>query len=328
MYTDMSEASLQTHRSTQTEPHDFDAFWAETLAAAERHPLAVTAMKVTDAPGSAALTTLDVYDVTFTGFGGQAISAWLRVPAGTTEPLPAIVQFHGYGRGRGQAFENLLWASAGYAHFDMDVRGQGSGGTTGVTPDNDGGAGTGPQVPGFMTRGIEAPGSYYYRRLYTDAVRAVAAARALDLVDEARVAVMGTSQGGGIALAVAGLVPGLAALVARVPFLCDFPRASVITDAMPYREIAQYLAVHRLSVATVYETLSYFDGVNFAKRATAPAVFTAGLMDAICPPSTVFGAFHSYAGPKDVTVWQYNGHEGGAWEDDALALRAFAAHLN
>ena len=327
MYTDMSEASLTAYRSTQTEPADFDAFWADTLAEAEGHPLEVTATLVTDAPGSPALSTLDVYDVTFAGFGGQTVSAWLRVPAGTTRPLPAIVQFHGYGRGRGQAFENLLWASAGYAHFDMDVRGQGSGGSTGVTPDDDGGTRSGPQVPGFMTRGIEAPSSYYYRRLYTDAVRAVAAARALDLVDETRVGVMGTSQGGGIALAVAGLVPGLTAVVARVPFLCDFARASVITDALPYREIAQYLAVHRLSVAQVYETLSYFDGVNFAKRATAPAVFTAGLMDAICPPSTVFGAFHSYAGPKDVTVWQYNGHEGGAWEDDALALRTFGEHL-
>lgn len=328
MYTDMPEASLRDYRSSQTEPHDFDAFWADTLGDAERHPLAVTVTRVTDAPGPVALTTLDVYDVSFSGFGGQPIRAWLRVPAGATEPLPAIVQFHGYGRGRGQAFENLLWASAGYAHFDMDVRGQGSGGSTGDTPDDDGGVGSGPQVPGFMTRGIAGPSSYYYRRLYTDAVRAVAAARSLDLVDETRVGVMGTSQGGGMALAVAGLVPGLAAVVARVPFLCDFPRASVITNALPYREVAQYLAVHRLSVAAVHETLSYFDGVNFAKRASAPLAITVGLMDAICPPSTVFGAFHAYAGPKDITVWPYNGHEGGAWEDDALALRTFGEHLS
>ena len=328
MYTDMPEASLHAYRSTQTEPADFDAFWADTLADAHRHPLNVTATRVTDAPGGPVLTTLDVYDITFSGFGGQPIRAWLRVPAGATGPLPAIVQFHGYGRGRGQAFENLLWASAGYAHFDMDVRGQGSGGTTGETPDDAGDtSGGGPQVPGFLTRGIAGPSSYYYRRLYTDAVRAVAAARSLDLVDETRVGVMGTSQGGGIALAVAGLVPNLAAVVARVPFLCDFPRASVITNALPYREIAQYLAAHRMSVAAVHETLSYFDGVNFAARATAPVAITVGLMDAVCPPSTVFGAFHAYAGPKTITVWPYNGHEGGAWEDDALALRQFGALL-
>jgi cephalosporin-C deacetylase len=122
-------------------------------------------------------------------------------------------------------------------------------------------------------------------------------------------------------------VPNLAAVVARVPFLCDFPRSAVATDAQPYKEIGQYLATHRSRVAQVHETLSYFDGVNFAKRATAPLVATVALMDSICPPSTVFGAFNNYAGPKEITVWPYNGHEGGAWEDDALAVRAFREHL-
>ncbi|WP_255412016.1 acetylxylan esterase [Cryobacterium sp. Y82] len=72
-------------------------------------------------------------------------------------------------------------------------------------------------MPGFLTRGIDSRETYYYRRLFTDAVRAVAAARTLAVVDQARVGIMGTSQGGGIALAVAGLVPDLAAVVARVP---------------------------------------------------------------------------------------------------------------
>ncbi|MDH6235559.1 acetylxylan esterase [Cryobacterium sp. CG_9.6] len=319
MYTDLPEAQLRAHVSTQADPADFDEFWAGTLAETRRHPLNVTVTRV-DAP----LATLDVFDVTFAGFGGQPIRAWLRVPAGATGPLPTIVQFHGYGRGRGQSFENLLWASAGFAHLDMDLRGQGWGGSTSDTADE---AGSGPQSPGFMTRGIESKETYYYRRVYMDAVRAVEAARSLDVVDAARVGVMGTSQGGGIALAVAGLVPEVAAVVARVPFLCDFARASVITDAHPYRELGVYLAANRLKVDQAHETLSYFDGVNFAKRARAPLATTAALMDPICPPSTVFGAFNNYAGPKEITVWPYNAHEGGLWEDDALALRAFRQHL-
>ena len=59
-----------------------------------------------------------------------------------------------------------------------------------------------------MTQGILDPATYYYRRVFTDAVRAVEAARTLDAVDAARVGVAGGSQGGGISLAVAGLVPG------------------------------------------------------------------------------------------------------------------------
>jgi cephalosporin-C deacetylase len=315
MFTDMPETALWEHRSTQTEPDDFDAFWAATLDETRTHPLDVRIEAV-----ETGLATVDVYDVTFAGWAGQPVRAWLRVPAGATGPPPAVVQFVGYGGGRGAAVENLFWSAAGYAHLQMDTRGQGSGWSRGDTPDPDG---SGPAHPGVMTRGIDSRETYYYRRVFTDAVRAVEAVRTLDVVDPARVAAVGGSQGGGIALAVAALVPDLAAVAAYVPFLCDFRRASVITDADPYKEIGRYLAVHRHRASSVHEVLSYFDGVNFARRGTAPAVFTTALMDPVCPPSTVFGAFHAYDGPKDITVWPYNGHEGGGVEDNLLALAAF-----
>ena len=39
-------------------------------------------------------------------------------------------------------------------------------------------------------------------------------------------------------------------------------------------------------------TLAYFDGANFARRASVPAWFSAALMDDICKPSTVFAAYN------------------------------------
>lgn len=312
MFTDLPEAQLRAYRSSQADPTDFDEFWAATLAESRAFGLDVDVV-----PVETGLATIDTFDVTFSGYRGQRIKAWLRMPAGATNPLPGVVQFVGYGGGRGHVLENLLWASAGFAHLLMDTRGQGSTWSTGDTPDPDGG---GPQIPGFATRGIDSRETYYYRRVFTDAVRAVEAARSLAAVDAGRVVVVGGSQGGGMALAVAGLVPGLAAVASYVPFLCDFPRATVITDGLPYKEIGRYLATHRDKVAQAHETLAYFDGVNFAKRATAPAWFSAALMDSTCPPSTVFGAFNNYAGDKQITVWQYNGHEAGDIMDDALAL--------
>ena len=62
----------------------------------------------------------------------------------------------------------------------------------------------------------------------------------------------------------------------------------------------------------MFNTLSYFDGVNFATRAAAKALFSVGLMDQICPPSTVYAAYNYWAGEKDIKVYPYNGHEGGA----------------
>lgn len=313
MFLDLPESELRAYRSAQTVPDDFDEFWADTIDAAGSHPLLRSVVQV-----DAGLATVDVFDVRFGGFDGEEIAAWLRIPRGVDGPLPAVVQFHGYGRGRGDAVENLLWASAGYAHFEMDTRGQGWSGSRGVTPDS---GSTAPQMPGFVTRGVEDKATYYYRRLFTDAVRAVEAARSFEVVDAERVAVLGVSQGGGIAIAVAGLVPGIAQVVARVPFLCDFPRASVITDRMPFREIADYLAHFRDSAERVHRTLSYFDGVNFAVRADAPATFTVALMDPICPPSTVYAAYNAYAGQKAIHSWTYNAHEGGGVDDDVLSLR-------
>ncbi|MFC0681924.1 acetylxylan esterase [Lysobacter korlensis] len=319
MLTDSPELELRRYSGSQTEPEDFDRFWSETLAEASGRPLDVDVR-----PVATSMTTIDVFDVTFRGSGGTRVRAWLRVPRNATGPLPTVVQYVGYGGGRGHAAESLLLAASGFAHLQMDTRGQGAGWSRGDTPD-DGPAG--PAIPGVMTRGIRDPHTYYYRRLFTDAVRAVDAARALEIVDPGRIAVQGGSQGAGIALAVAGLRDDIAAVAAFVPFLCDFPRATRITDAYPYREVADYLRIHRDEVERVHRTLSYFDGLNFAPRATAPAVFTTALMDAICPPSTVFAAFNRYAGDKDITVWEYNAHEGGAIEDELLAITHFQTHL-
>lgn len=163
-----------------------------------------------------------------------------------------------------------------------------------------------------MTKGIESPKEYFYRRVFTDAVRLVDAVRTLEFVDIDHITVTGASQGGAISLAVAALVPNLRAVMPDVPFLCDFRRSVELTPDDPFTEITRYLAVHRNRVEQVFQTLSYFDGVAFARRAAAPALFSVALMDTIVLPSTVYAAFNHYAGrDKAIEVYPFNGHEGG-----------------
>lgn len=298
-------AELEIYKPPRQEPPDFDSFWGQTLAETRTHPL--------DAcfePADYALHTVEVYDVTFAGYGGQPVKGWLLLPRHRQEPLPCVVEFIGYGGGRGLPLDWLGWSAAGYAHLVMDTRGQGSAWLAGDTPD-DSSDSRGPHHPGFMTLGVLDPKTYYYRRVFADAVRAVEAARSHPAVDARRLAVTGSSQGGGISLAVAGLEPGLAAAMPDVPFLCHYRRATELVDTHPYNEIVNYCKVHRDKVEAVFNTLAYFDGVNFAARAGAPALFSVGLLDDICPPSTVFAAYNFYAGPKSIRVWQFNNHEGG-----------------
>lgn len=302
-FLDFSLPELRTYRPVVAEPDDFDDFWAHTLAESRAIGGEVTATLV-----DAGLTAFDVYDVTFPGFGGHPIRGWHVVPANAQGPLPTIVQFNGYGGGRGLPHERLTWAAAGYAYFVMDTRGQASNwGSGGATADP---VGSGPATPGFMTRGVDSPDTYYYRRLFTDAVRAIDALPHLPNTDPSRITVCGGSQGGGIALAVAGLVPNITAVMADVPFLSHFERAVGMTDSNPYAEVVKYLSIHR-EPERVFEVLSYFDGVNFAKRASCPALYSVALMDDICPPSTVFASYNWYGGDADIEVYPFNNHEGG-----------------
>jgi cephalosporin-C deacetylase len=202
----------------------------------------------------------------------------------------------------------------------MDIRGQGSAWRPGDTPDREPDGGN-AQHPGFMTRGILDPATYYYRRVVADAVRAVEAARSHPAVDTSRVAFTGGSQGGAITLMVAGLVPDLIGALPDVPFLCHYRRSLELASGGPYPEIEHYLKVHRNHVDQVFRTLSYFDGLNFAARANAPSLFSVGLLDVICPPSTVYAAYNHYAGPRSIEVYEFNGHEGGESFHAAARLR-------
>ncbi|MET9352600.1 acetylxylan esterase [Streptomyces sp. NPDC006617] len=314
---DLPPTELAHHRPATDEPEDFDAFWRETLAGAPPGGPVVSAHPVDNG-----LRLTRTWDVTFRGFGGDPVRAWFSTPAGTGDrPRPAVVEYAGYGRGRGLPHERLTWVAAGYAHLLMDNRGQGDqygcGGDT-ADPHADAPGGPGPAV-----RGLLDPHDHHYRRLITDAVRAVAAVRMLPGVDAERVTAVGNSQGGGLALAVAGLVPDLAAVLVSAPLLCGIRRALDLTDAGPYGEIAAYLSVHRGAESAAYRTLAYLEGVSFARRAHAPAHFGVGLRDTVCPPSGAYAAFNRYAElsgaepRKEIHAYPFNGHEGG----DAVHVR-------
>lgn len=121
-----------------------------TVAATRAFPLDAVSEPVENYP-----TVIDTFDVTFSGYGGYRIKGWLHLPANRAAraALPVVVQWIGYSSGRGLVNQETKWAQAGYAHFIMDTRGQGYGGTLGETPDPHPSAGE-VSFAGLMTRGI------------------------------------------------------------------------------------------------------------------------------------------------------------------------------
>jgi cephalosporin-C deacetylase len=302
---DLPLADLRTYRSAVVAPDDLDAFWTRALDAAH----SAAAEPVLEPYAAGTYRELEAFDVTFTGADGDPVRAWYLRPRGAHDQLPCRVAFVGYGGGRDLPSAHALYPACGYAAFVMDTRAQGGTWSAGQTPDPGGGL-SGAEHPGVMTRGIRSPETYYYRRLYVDAVRAVETAAALPGVDADRIAVAGRSQGGALALAAAALAPHIVRLChADVPFLCDIPRGMDVAQQPPYTELVEFLAVHPTLEAEARRTLGYVDNAVLAPRVEAKTLVSVGLRDPITPPSTIFAAYNALTAPKEIVVLPYSGHE-------------------
>ena len=295
---DMPLERLREYRTDTSEPAGLDAWWAGRLelARAQAQPATFTPYEPD------VYRPFRVLDVEFSGAGGDPVRAWYIRPA--AEPASIVVKFIGYGGGRGAPAEHMLLPALGYGVLVMDSRGQGGRWTFGATPDQS----TGPENAQVMTRGITTPEEYYYTRMFTDAARAVDVA--LELAGrDAVVAVSGASQGGGLALATAALHGDTVAVChADVPFLCDIQRAITLAPHAPYTEIPEFLAENVALIDTALNTLRYIDCALLARRITATSLLSVGLMDIICPPSTVFAAYNEITADKDIAVYPFSGH--------------------
>ena len=237
---DLPLAELRAYAPDLAEPADLDAFWATTLAETRRHDLAATFTPVDTACRRSTRSTSR-----FAGYGGRRSAAGCTCPAGATRAAAGRRRVHRLRRrarpaARARCSGRGRLRPPGHGH---PRPGQRAGGRRHAGPGPDGGAGA-PRV--HDPRASSIPATYYYRRVFTDAVRAVEAARSHPAVDAGRVAVTGGSQGGGITLAVAGLVPDLAGGRCRTCRSCATSAVrSTLIDADPYGEIARYLKIHR-----------------------------------------------------------------------------------
>ncbi len=284
-------------RDPLSTPDDYEDFWGNALDEARRHRVDLRRSVV-----DAGLDLIEVYDISFAGADGRRVKGWLRMPRSRGASLPVIVHATGYGAGRLDPIDDLTWSAAGFAHLTMGTWGQGGAST------------------GHLLSGITTPERSYYRGVLVDGARAVDAVRTLGEVDPTRVAVIGNSQGGGIALGIGALVPDLVAVLVQAPFLTDAPAGLRLAESGPWLELRAYLAEHPTEADAVARTLSYVDGVTSARHATAPGWISAGAADGICPPATARAAAAAYRAPVVYHEWPDAGHEAGGAADVRAAL--------
>ena len=222
------------------------------------------------------------YRVTLRGLGGIHFRAYLGVPVrgeAQSTQLPAIVTAPGYG-----GFQQGIMldeCQRGYVILQVFPRSQGESEELWKIDDK-------------LSWGIANPLGYYYEGAYADMFRGIDFLISRPEVDRQRIAIMGTSQGGGIALAVGALDSRTRAIVAHLPCLCDMREAARIPGSL----INSQLTKADVNRSDAWDTLEYFDPLRLASSIHVPTLISAGGRDTVCPDSTIRPVFDAVKAVK------------------------------
>ena len=131
--------------------------------------------------------------------------------------------------------------------------------------------------------------------------------------DGRRILVIGESQGGGQAVAAAGLDPRVSCVVLNVPAMQDLGGARKGRRSGWPQPIENH---PNLSAAQLDATLPYFDGALLIRHSQAEIYCEMGLIDTTCPPSAVWSSLNNAPGKKTVNCVPFRTH---AWPSGPIA---------
>lgn len=287
-------------RPTQTEPADFDAFWAAGKAALAQLPIDA---KLTPLPeyGNAGA---DCFQVNLQNVGmGAAPSRFYGV---LCEPkaagkYPALLAVPGAGVRPYRGMADM--AAKGIITLQVGIHGIPVTMEPSVYDSLAAGA-----LASYNTIGLDSKDRYYYRRVYLGCVRANDFLVSHAKWDGVHLAVTGGSQGGALSIVTAALDPRVKGLAAYFPALAD------VTGYLQNRaggwphmfRVVEGPMSHR--TPEKIETSRYYDVVNFARRVKAPGLYTWGFNDETCPPTSMYAAYNVIPGQKKLVLALETGH--------------------
>lgn len=299
-YTNSATAAFEPEaiKAVQTEPGDFDAFWAKGLADLAKIPMEP---RLTLLP-EACTDKVNVYHVNFRTLNQEWNPAPPRIYGILCEPkapgkYPAVLKVPGAGV-RSYAGDPDL-AARGVIVLEIGIHG---------IPVNmakevyDSLYASG--LHSYWLNQIDNRDAYYYHRVYLGCVRSNDFLTSREMWNGKDLVVMGASQGGQLTIATAALDKRVTALSATHPAMCDV--AAELNGRAggwphPFKVSEDGKPAVQATPAKI-ETLRYYDIVNFAKRLKVPGFYIWGYNDEVCPPTSTFSAYNVITAPKTLAV--------------------------
>ncbi len=284
---------LLDYRGKATKPPDFDEFWSDMKKKTAGVGLDLQ-RQVTDYHYKNKI----VEKITFKGLDQTVIYGWY-IYHSQHENDYCLITTHGYKSSKKEPYLYLHWLDIGYDVLVFDLRSQ-SGETGNNTPMK------GPMTE-VITLNCFDKNSNYLALTYSDMMIASRLPKALgyeSFVFE------GTSQAGGMAVAMGCLTSGAKAVLANVPSNSDIDQR-IEKGAGSFKAFQKICANDPEKLAKVCYVLSYFDTKNLVDYLKIPLYASVGGIDTVCPAKAFMATYNRIASPKEIYYYPFNGHEGG-----------------
>ena len=252
----------------------------------------------------------DGFVVEFQSIGDVTIRAYLFLPRDRNEH-PVILHLPNHN----EDFSDVAKWSYRYpdiAEMALCVRGHGISRDE-FDPQKEGG----PGIWGWKIYDLQ---DNSYRGIYMDCLRAVDFITQDYHFDNSRIAVTGSGQGGGLALATAALCKGrIAALAYFNPFLCDIEHF-LKTRPMYRIKIDSYLDYYNNSHTfdDVMKVLRMTDVLDMVRDIDCRTFFVSTLFDDDCPPHAGFAAYSLINAPKEYVIHLNKSSLNASYSDEMI----------
>ncbi len=294
--------NILNYKGIGQKPANFDEFWEKQLTFLDNRALEYELEQVA-IPSNIA----NFYHLYFTGRDNARIHCQLITPKKIIGQYKGMLQFHGYHGDAGDFSDKVGWVAEGFVVLAMDARGQG-----GFSEDTT--QTTGGVLKGLITRGIEeGPENLYFTKVFLDTAQAARILMNFDYVNAEEIYAQGASQGGGLTIACASLVPEIKKVIVSYPFLSDYRQAYLLgAQASAFEEIPYWFQfrdpLHKRE-AYFFDTLEYIDIQHLASRIKAEVHWIVGMQDTIVPPKTQLATYNQITSVKHLICLPEYGHE-------------------